>query len=123
MRQRLNELRQYCVGWFHYFKYGLPYAEALRFDQWIRRRVRMCYWKDWKLPRKRRRMLIRLGVDPSRVKLASRSRKGYWRMSRNGLVCFALNDLYLKSQGVPSLKELWIAFKYPQQAKAWNGYH
>lgn len=47
-------------------------------------------WKDWKLPRKRRRMLIKLGVPPEEVKRASRSRKGYWRMSQNRLVRLAL---------------------------------
>ena len=96
MSQRLGELFRYCNGWFHYFKEGLRYAETLQWDQWIRRRVRLCYWKQWKLPRKRRRMLIQLGVDPDKVKLASRSRKGYWRLSNNSLVRAALNDDYLE---------------------------
>jgi hypothetical protein len=34
-------------------------------------------------PRARRRNLIKLGVNPSEVHKASRSRKGYWRMSQN----------------------------------------
>ena len=33
-----------------------------RLDQWIRRRIRMCYWKQWRRPKRRREMLIRLGV-------------------------------------------------------------
>lgn len=118
MRQRLLELKRYGVGWFHYFKYGLSYKEAVEFDHWIRRRVRLCYWKDWKVPRKRRRMLIKLGVSPERVKLASRSRKGYWRMSGNSLVQLALNNAYLTQQGVPSLKELWVSFKHGDQVKS-----
>jgi len=44
MGQRLLELKRYCVGWFHYFKIGLSFAEVLQWDQWIRRRVRLCYW-------------------------------------------------------------------------------
>jgi len=112
MTRRLQELRAYTVGWFHYFKAGLTYAETLRWDQWIRRRIRLCFWKDWKRPGKRRRMLIRLGVASSRAKLASRSRKGYWRMSSNSLVQIALNDTYLHSLGLPSLRKLWISFKY-----------
>ena len=116
MRQRLIELRRYCVGWFHYFKYGLPYNEVLHWDQWIRRRVRLCYWKDWKVPRKRRRMLIKLGVTKDQVKKASRSRKGYWRMSRNSLVNLALNGRYLEEQGVPSMRTLWVTFKYGDKA-------
>lgn len=117
MRQRLLELKRYCVGWFHYFKIGLSYKEVREWDAWIRRRVRLCYWKDWKRPRKRRRMLIRLGISPREVKKASRSRKGYWRMSRNSLVNIALNNTYLAKQGVASLKELWVSFKYGEQAK------
>jgi hypothetical protein len=63
-------------------------------------------------------MLLRLGIDRSEVKLASRSRKGYWRMSANSLVQVALNDEWLKENGVPYIKDLWIAYKYPSQAKA-----
>ncbi|WP_425499889.1 group II intron maturase-specific domain-containing protein [Cerasicoccus maritimus] len=58
MWQRLNELRQCAVGWFHYFKIGLAYAEALRLDQWMRRRVRLCFWKNWKWARTRRPLAL-----------------------------------------------------------------
>lgn len=117
MRQRLIELKRFCVGWFHYFKIGLPYKEVREWDGWIRRRIRLCYWKDWKLPRKRRGMLIKLGISAQEVKKASRSRKGYWRMSRNSLVSIALNNTYLTQQGVPSMQELWVRFKYGDKAK------
>jgi len=116
MQQRLLELKRYSVGWFHYFKIGLPYKEVRAWDGWIRRRVRLCYWKDWKRPRKRRRMLIRMGIPPGEVKKASRSRKGYWRMSRNSLLSIALNNHYLTQQGVPSIGELWVRFKYGDKA-------
>lgn len=117
MGQRLLELKRYCIGWFNYFKIGLPYKEVREWDGWIRRRIRLCYWKDWKLPRKRRRMLIKLGIAPEDVKLASRSRKGYWRMSQNSLVRLALNNTYLMKQGVPSMRELWVRFKYGEKAR------
>ena len=118
MRQRIGELQRYCRGWFHYFKTGLSFAEVRQWDQWIRRRIRLCYWKDWKVPRKRRRMLIRLGVAPEEVKKASRSRKGYWRMSNNSLVRLALNNAYLHQQGIPSMRDLWVRFKYGEKADA-----
>ena len=50
-------------------------------------------------------------------KKASRSRKSYWRMSRNSLMSIALNNTYLAKQGVLSLRELWIRFKYGEQTK------
>ena len=76
MWQRIRELLQYCTGWFHYFKMGLTYKQVLVWDQWIRRRIRLCYWKSWKRPGRRRRMLMRLGIDAKEVKLASRARTG-----------------------------------------------
>ena len=132
MDQRLMELRQYCTGWFHYclirfaqrvssqdprYKIGFLYKDARYLDSWIRRRIHLCFWKDWKVPRMRRRMLIKLGIERDRVKLASRSRKGYWRMSSNSLVQMALNVKWLEERGVPSLCKLWAIFKYGDKAQ------
>ena len=63
-------------------------------------------------PRTRRRHLIRMGINPDRVHMASRSRKGYWRMSGNSLVQVALNNQWLKEQGVPELRDIWIKLHY-----------
>jgi hypothetical protein len=61
--------------------------------------------KQWKRARARRRNLIKLGINPGEVYKARRSRKGYWRISQNSLVRFALNNRYLKEQGVPELRD------------------
>ena len=77
----INELRRYVQGWMNYFGISHTYATVLELDEWIRRRVRLYHWKQWKRPRARRRNLIKLGIAPGEVYRASRSRKGYWRMS------------------------------------------
>jgi len=66
-------------------------------------RLRLYYWKQWKQPRTRRRNLLALGADPATVHMATRSRKGYWRMSQNEIVRFALNNRWLEEQGVPDM--------------------
>ena len=113
----INELRRYASGWMNYFGISHTYATVLELDEWMRRRVRLYHWKQWKRPGTRRRNLIRLGIDPGGVHRASRSRKGYWRMSQNSLVRFALNNRYLKEQGVPELREIWIRLHYGDQPK------
>jgi RNA-directed DNA polymerase len=113
----INELRSYVLGWMNYFGISHTYATVLELDEWMRRRVRLYHWKQWKRPGTRRRHLIRLGIDPGGVHRASRSRKGYWRMSQNSLVRFALNNRYLKEQGVPELREIWIRLHYGDQPK------
>jgi len=61
----LSELRRYVVGWLNYFGISQAYREIPAMDQWLRRRVRMYYWKQWKRARGRRRNLIRLGIHPA----------------------------------------------------------
>ena len=56
--------------------------------------------------------LIKLGADSEEVKLASRSRKGYWHMSSNSLVQAALNNAWLQALGVPETRAKWIARHY-----------
>lgn len=91
----INELRRYVTGWMNYFGISHTFAQVRELDEWIRRRVRLYHWKQWKRPGTRRRNLIKLGIPTRRVHLATRSRKGYWRMSQNSLVRFALNNAYL----------------------------
>jgi RNA-directed DNA polymerase len=79
----IDELNLYIRGWLNYYKLSSTYKEVLALSVWVRRRVRLYYWKQWKQPRTRRRNLLALGADPDKVQRATRSRKGYWRMSQN----------------------------------------
>lgn len=114
----IGELRRYAVGWMNYFGISHTSRGVLELDDWIRRRVRLYYWKQWKRPRARRRNLIKLGISPSVVFKASRSRKGCWRMSTNSIVQRALNNRWLKEQGVPELRSIWIKLHHGAAAKA-----
>jgi len=113
----INELNLYIRGWLNYYKLSSTYKEVLALSVWVRRRVRLYYWKQWKQPRTRRRHLLALGADPSKVHMATRSRKGYWRMSQNEIVRNALNNRWLEQQGVPDMRAIWIALYYPERAR------
>jgi hypothetical protein len=43
--------------------------------------------------------------------------KGYWRMSQNEIVRFALNNRWLEEQGVPDMEAIWTVLQYPEQAR------
>jgi len=113
MRQRIPELYRYVTGWLNYYGHSRSYSHLVELDQWLRRRVRLCYWKQWKRPRTRRRHLMSLGISKDDVKLASRSRKGYWRMAGNSIVQRALTKQWLWDQGVPNMRQQWVDLHYP----------
>jgi RNA-directed DNA polymerase len=117
VQEVIDELRRYVTGWINYFGISHSYNAVDELGDWIRRRVRLYYWKQWKQPRTRRRRLIELGANPKEVHMATRSRKGYWRMSANRILQQALTNRHLEEQGVPNLRNLWITIHYGPKAR------
>ena len=78
-----------------------------RLDGPIRRRIRMCYWEQWRKPRTRRRNLIQLGVPRRQAIRHARSRQSYWHMSGTLASGVGMTNAWLAEQGVLSLKTLW----------------
>ena len=116
----LRELRRYVVGWLNYFGISQLYRVVPELDQWLRRRVRLYYWKQWKRPWTRRRQLIRLGIHPAEVSKATRSHRGYWFMAGTSIVQRALDNRWLAERGVPNLTQQWVEMHYGKQNPKFN---
>jgi RNA-directed DNA polymerase len=63
MPYRLAKLAQYLRGWMGYFGIAQYYRPVPETDEWLRRRVRMCYWKQWRLCRTKVANLLALGTS------------------------------------------------------------
>jgi len=109
MRKRLAILSRYVRGWINYYGLSNYYRPLPEIDQWIRRRVRMCYWKQWARPRRRIAMLIKLGVSRRNAIITGRSSGGAWSMARTPVTQQAMSNAWLEAQGLVSVRELWIA--------------
>ena len=62
MRYQIYKISQYLRGWINYFGIASGYQRCVELDHWIRRRVRMAYWRQWRKPRTKVRNLIKRGV-------------------------------------------------------------
>ena len=113
MAYRLKKLREYMRGWIGYFGISEYYKPIPPLDQWIRRRLRLCYWKMWKRPQQRRKQLRKLGLDERSINMVVSSRKGYWKLSRTLSTNMGMGNVLLKEQGLISLKEQWSRMHYP----------
>ncbi len=107
MKRRLTDLARYLRGWIGYFGLARQLDEFSNLDGWIRRRIRMCYWKQWRYPRTKIRNLRKLGVTRDLAIKHGISRKKYWRMSRTPAMRYAMTNKWLREQGLFSLKQRW----------------
>ena len=114
MKYQLFKISQYLRGWINYFGIANGYQQCVELDHWIRRRVRMAYWRQWRKPRTKIRNLILRGVGIQSAVACGRTSKGPWRSSKSPGINQALSNDYLKSQGLFSLREGWIKLHYPK---------
>jgi len=111
MEERIRRLNQYTMGWVSYFRLASMKNHCERFDQWIRRRLRMCLWKQWKRVRTRIRELRALGVPVWACFVMANSRRGPWEMSRN--INNALPTSYWEAKGLKSMLTRYMELRQP----------
>ena len=106
MEERINRLNRYLMGWLGYFRLASAKKHLQTLDQWIRRRLRMCLWKQWKRVRTRIRELRALNVPEWACFVMANSRRGAWEMSRN--TNNALSTSYWEAKGLKSLLSRYL---------------
>jgi len=112
MTYQLFKLSQYLRGWINYFGIASGYQHCVDLDHWIRRRVRMAYWRQWRRPRTKVRNLLKLGVHIQSAVACGITSKGPWRSTKTPGIQQALSNAYLKSQGLYALRDGWISLHH-----------
>ena len=114
MPYRMQKLAEYIRGWMGYFQLSEFYKPFPLLDQWIRRRIRCCFIKQWRKAKTKVANLMKLGVDKVKAASIGTSNKGYYRLSRTYAVQLGLSDKYLAEIGLVSMKDLWVKFHHHQ---------
>ena len=95
----MGKIEIFMRGWLNYYSIADMKNNIEDLNGWLYRRIRMCIWKQWKLPRTRMRKLLSLGLPEWVAREGAYSRKSYWRMARNGVVNRALTKERLTNWG------------------------
>ena len=95
--------RAFVRGWWEYYRLAEDRRNITRWEGWVRRHMRKCFWQRWHGWRGRWRMLRRLGVGGRALRMASSS-KGAWRIAASPALHTALSNRVLRCHGfwVPS---------------------
>lgn len=105
MGQRMLKIKQAITGWVNYFSIADMGRLAKSLDEWLRRRIRMCLWKQWKKIRTRYANLCRLDIRNTKAWEFANTRKSYWRISHSPILSRTITNEYLKKLGLQSIVE------------------
>ncbi len=101
--QRMQKLKEVQRGWINYFRFASIYGKLKELDGWLRNRIRYCIWTDWKKPERKRKNLIRLGVDQMHAYQWSRTRKGGWAIAQSPILVTTITLKRLTLRGYESM--------------------
>jgi RNA-directed DNA polymerase len=103
LKQIVTEVGCYLIGWRAYFGFCETPTVLRDLDQWIRRRMRMLIWRQWKRGRTRYQRLCRRGVRHDLAACTAASAHGPWRLSLSPALAIAFPNAFFTSLRLPSL--------------------
>ncbi len=86
VRVVMNNVKVFMTGWLAYFGIASMKVTMGEWNGWLRRRIRMYIWKQWKKPRTKVENLIKLGMEPWKAYRNGNTRKGYWAIAGSGIL-------------------------------------
>lgn len=112
--ERIQKLKEVQRGWINNFRLASIYQKIRDIDGWLRNRLRYCIWHHWKKSERKRKNLIRLGVNPEVAYSWSRTRMGGWAVAQSPILGTTITIERLTKRGYESLSEwyLKVAPKY-----------
>jgi len=103
--QVLRELKVFTTGWLGYYSVADMASKITALNEWIRRRIRMYLWKQWKKVSARFENLKRLQIPESKAWEWANTRKGYWRIAHSWVLTRSLTNEYLVSIGYDDISK------------------
>jgi RNA-directed DNA polymerase len=101
------ELNQFTTGWINYYKVANNNGFIRNSDSWIKRKVRVYIWKQWKKTKTKYKNLVSLGIDEPKAWEYANTRKGLWRISKSPILSRTLTNKYIGDLGYKSLTKMY----------------
>ena len=98
--ERIKKINYLIRGWVNYFRIANMKGKITEIDEHLRTRLRVIIWKQWKIPKRRIKALMQLGVEAQLAKTISYTRKGYQLICKTDWIKFAINNERLRKRGL-----------------------
>lgn len=112
LTERLQKLKLIYQGWLNNYRLGNIQTKLKKVDEWLRNRLRYCIWHDWKKPERKRKNLIRIGVNQGQAYAWSRTRMGGWAVAQSPILRTTITEKRLRKRGYRSMLEYYHKVKF-----------
>ncbi|WP_394351409.1 group II intron maturase-specific domain-containing protein [Psychroflexus aurantiacus] len=112
LAERLAELKLIYRGWLNNFRLGNLEGKLKKLDEWLRNRLRYCIWADWKKPERKRKNLIRLGIEQGQAYAWSRTRMGGWAVAQSPILKTTITVKRLQHRGYEQMLYYYHKVKF-----------
>ena len=109
IEERKTKLNQVVRGWMNYFRLADAKGLLTDLDEWMRSRIRMVTWKQWKRIRTRYENLKKAGISEEQAWMWANTRKGYWRTAHSPILSRALSNKRFERAGYLSFMACYSA--------------
>ncbi len=92
-------------GWMIYFRLSEVSGIFARLDSWIRRRLRLVIWRQWKKPKTRAKKMMKCGLSEARSWKSAYSGRGPWYNAGASHMNQAFKRSYFTKMGLLSLQQ------------------
>ena len=107
----MEKIKVYMRGWLNYYGIADMKNNIESLNGWLYRRIRMCIWKQWKLPRTRMRnwwdwewtaIMRHNSLRPQGILVQCRKQSGQLALSKERLINWGFYDLTTAYQSLHS---------------------
>lgn len=99
VRQVMENVKVYIRGWIGYFHVADMKRIMQNWNEWLRRRMRMYIWKQWKKPKTKVQNLRKLGIPEWQAYQWGNTRLGYWRIAGSPVLSRSITNERLAQAG------------------------
>lgn len=93
--KRFEKLNWLIRGWVNYFKISKMKSFLTKMDEWLRTRIRMIIWKQWKKPKTQENNLIKCGYSRNEARGLANCRRGYMFIAHSKILQNAISKIRL----------------------------
>ena len=99
VRTVMYKVKVFMQGWLGYYAIADMKNTMDDWNGWLRRRLRMYIWKQWKKPKTRVKNLMKLGMEDWKAYRNGNTRKGYWAVAGSGILTTTITNERLAQAG------------------------